>query len=239
MRLNLFLSIILIISLLSCNRAKMKVSDYLKANSTELEVSGKQGWQLNRMLRFGEFKTSEVKGGWQTGSSFHFIIDYQDAEQKYSFDQYDSLGNKTNVYCVATLSAEHFKTLDGLVTIPVNAEDLFTAKIVANSGNSIWDLILVNPNRVAFSEETKGELKNGNMQYEIKPVRELEQGSFGPRIIGYDFHYNNQVVAAVQTMDNGIVWISKNLDAEQRLILASACSAIMLREDLEIGDDDL
>jgi len=238
MRLNLVLSIILVISLLSCNPAKMKVSDNLKENSTELEVSDKQGWQLNRVLRFGEFKTSKVKGGWQTGSNFHFIIDFQEIEQKYSFDQKDSLGNKTNVYCVATLKADHFKALDGLVTVPVEAEDVFNAKIVANSGQSIWELTLFNPNRIAFSEDTKGELKFENMHYEIKPVRELEQGSFGPRIIGYDFHLDNQVVAAVQTLDNGMVWLNNNLDADQRLILASACSAIMLREDLELGDDD-
>lgn len=238
MRLNCFIIIILVISILSCNPVVMKVNDNLKENSIALEVSGKQGWQINRVLRFGEFKTSKVKGGWKTGSSLHFIINFEEVEQKYRFDQYDTLGNKTKVYCVGSLEADHFEALGGIFTIPIDVKDVFTAKIVADSNKTIWELILFNPNRIAFTDDVKGELKIENVLFEIQPVRELEQGSLGPKIIGYDFHLNKEIVGAVQTLDNGMVWLSDKLDSGQRIILASACSALMLRDDLEIGEDD-
>ncbi len=230
--------IFLISVFLSCSSVVMKIGDKLKENSVALNVKGKQGWQINRILRFGEFKTSKVKGGWKTGSSLHFIMDFEEQEQKYRFNQYDTLGNKTKVYCVGALKADHFDVFNGIFTIPVDVKDVFSANIIADSNKTIWKLILFNPNQIAFTEDVKGALKFENTQYKIKPVRELEEGSLGPRIIGFDFRLGDEIVAAVQILDDGIVWLSNKLNPEQRLILASACSALMLRDDLEIGEDE-
>jgi len=227
----------IIFSLFACNPAIMKVNPELKKNANALKVKGKQGWQFNRVLKYGQFKTSPVKGGWKTGTSIHFIMDFKEAEQRFKFNQMDTLGNKTKVYCVGKLNADDIDVLGGMLEIPVDVKDVFAATIIADSGKSHWKLVVYNIHQVAFTPEVKGELKFEDYKYNVKPVRELEQGSFGPRIIGFEFLLNEKIVAAVQTMDNGIVWLSNQLADDHKLIISSACSALMLRDDLDDYDD--
>lgn len=229
-------SLIVLVCLLvwSCEPAMMRVDDILKTDAERMDVSGKQGWQFNQVIRFGEFHTSEVKGGWQTGYDIHFVLDFKKAEEKFSFSQFDGSDTKARVFCIGTLNMSEVGLRKSRISVPLDVEDLFHAQIFLESDTLGWDLLLYNPNEIMFEASAKGELKKKEQAIVIQPVRDLEKGSLGPQIVGYLFIDRGAPVCAVQILNNGIVWMRSGLDPELRLVLAAASSALMLRDDLDL-----
>lgn len=232
---NIKIITILFVLLLSsaCSVAVMKVDENLKTNSTVMKVKGLQGWQIRRVIKFGEFKTSKIKGGWKTGSNIHFLVDYKDASQKYEFTQFDGENNSLKLYCAGdlTMFSTPFPKTD--IKIPLNVEDVFKAHIQSVDTNEEWELTMTNPNEIAFQGLSAGELVGKGHVYQIQPVRKLEKGSLGPKIIGYKFVKENKSIAAVQTLGSGKVWMWDELIFTDKLVLAAACSALMIRDDLD------
>jgi len=219
--------------LFACSPFVMHVDDQLKIQGTELKVKGLQGWQICRVLSFGEFKTSKVKGGWKTGTEFHLLINFKNAQQKFSFTQFNGSGESVEVYCAGNLNMKSVKLLRTQIDIPLDVDDFFKAQIILNDPDSKWELTLTNPNEIAFEKSSHGELVGKDQTYAISPVRELEKGSLGPKVIGYKFTLDDVSVAAVQTLNGGKVWLSNHLTGDEKIVLAAASSALMFRDDLD------
>ena len=212
----------------ACSIVVMEVDENLKSNCTIMKVKGLQGWQLRRVIKFGEFKTSKIKGGWKTGSNIHFLVDYKDASQKFEFTQFDGANNTLHVFCAGdlTMFSTHFPKTE--FKIPLNVEDVFKAHIQSDDSDEKWELTMTNPNEIAFQGLSLGELIGDRQVYQIYPVRKLEKGSLGPKIIGYKFEKESESVVAVQTLGSGKVWMSDELINKDKLVLAAACSALMI-----------
>jgi hypothetical protein len=232
-----YISVILLCTIIGCKPVIMNIDPHLKSTSQPMKVIGTQGWQLKKVIKFGEFETSIIKGGWQTGSSFHFLADFEKSQQKYSYIQYDGNGNSTQVFCVGKMKRTKVHVLNSKISIPIDVTDLFTTKIIIDSDSNVIDLVLYNPNEMMFEDSSEGYLTGPMMNYRILPNRELETGSFGPKIIGYEFHDDGQIVAAVQLLNGGIVWLNDSLNGRDKLVLASACTAILLRD--ELGENEI
>lgn len=230
---------ILLLAIFGCKPVLMKIDPHLKSTSQPMKVTGIQGWQLKKVIRFGEFSTSIIKGGWKTGSSFHFLANFENAEQKYSYTQYDADGFSTEVFCVGKMKKTKVQVLTTKITIPIDVSDLFSSKILIVADSTIIDLVLYNPNEIMFEDASEGYLTGLDVDFQILPNRELEKGSFGPKIIGYEFHDEDQVVAAIQLLNGGIVWLNESLNSRDKLVLASACTALLLRDNLDGNEINL
>lgn len=79
----------------------------------------------------------------------------------------------------------------------------------------------------------KGELSNRHTTYTILPVYKFEDAKLPMSdVVGYEFKDGEKVVGAVQVVNNGKVWVSQQLSADARMVLASGMASLLLYEKL-------
>jgi hypothetical protein len=135
-------------------------------------------------------------------------------------------------------------------------EYAFTAAILPlKEKKAPWSLVLINRYDVnknstgkVFDKpyiEEEGYATDGNQNIAIRPLR-LENVKTkdnkdvkvfgGPILSGYELQMNNSPVGLIDILDNRI-WMSNDLDASTRLIVASVSSAILLKRMQDVEKD--
>ena len=132
----------------------------------------------------------------------------------------------------------------------------FTAGIIPSgtSDNDPWSVVISTKGSKAgmFDQpdvEEQGFATNGKETIRITPLRienvkqknGKETKVFGGSLFsGYELRWDDGVVGIIDILDNNI-WIANNLDAHDKLIIASVSSAVLLKrmKDVEKDKDDL
>jgi hypothetical protein len=83
---------LIFLSILSCKVPTLLISENLKENTTVLDVNGRQGWQFNQVISFGDYVTSKIKKGWTRSTDFTFIARFKNANKKLSLHNLDQTG---------------------------------------------------------------------------------------------------------------------------------------------------
>ena len=158
-------------------------------------------------------------------------------------------GLQSDVYCVSRFNAEDLtvgRRENSVVNIALDilghggeSTSMFYAQVFpAEKDQHPWQLVLDNQKSQAKPGRYVGSLyKNEKEFYTVHPVRQLESKGkvrdmpFGS--IGFEFRNPaGKTVAAVSMMDKGMVYLGKT-SAEERFLLANACTAILLQEQIE------
>jgi len=253
-----FVSIVL---LAACTPFKMGVSDSLKQDHDEYAVKGRQGILINQKLSFGEFYTTGIKRSWTNSSSSGFgignagasaaqfenliSIEYIKRKQTIQFGLTDGKVN-TSTYCVAKFNSKDLeigKHPNNVINIGMDlfniggwSESTYYVQIYSKEGTRPWEMLIDNQAAQARSKSYTGLLTHSKEQYyTIVPVSQLEKnGKTGNALaaIGFEFRdASGKAVAAVSLIDKGMVFMGK-LEAEERLLLANACTALLLQEEI-------
>jgi len=234
---------IVIFGLNSCASLKSGLAGQndLRENAIEMKVTGRKGWTFNKCLKFGRFYTSKFySGSMKTDSEepgnngWHFNLfeeSYSNTKQHFQFKQYDSLGNSAEVMCTAMRNAKTIHYTKSLSGEDVYVDD-YKVDIYLNgleykivfSKDSIYS-ILIDGKLITIIHDYK---------YDLKEKQIFE---------GILFKQDNLVVAAVNTLSNGIywsknmneglVWIRNNLENNCKLLIAAISTAILLKPNLE------
>jgi hypothetical protein len=231
----LFIGLTLLV-LVSCKTPDLLLSADLKSDNMSYEVKGRQGLLINQVISYGPYTTSKIKRGWTMSYDIPFILRFQGSKERLSFSQFTSDSLKANVFCVGKIKSSEYEIIDDIFGIPVNYENTFTGTIVQTTTN-FWEFIIFNPDAGYGSGEyaTSGFAKSRTGEtIEIKPVKFLEnhKGLKSIDNYGFEFVFENKTIAAVSAMNEGKVWMSKQIDAEQRLVLSALCSAILIKSNL-------
>lgn len=80
----------------------------------------------------------------------------------------------------------------------------------------------------------KGYIRSGNIQLDLERTMSTEKFSLMPMHIGYYIYYNNELVAVVQNMIHGNVYISSTLDRKLLPLVVNASAALLTYYDLEV-----
>jgi hypothetical protein len=136
-------------------------------------------------------------------------------------------------------------------------EYAFTAAILPLTAQNSepWSLVLINKYDVAkdtarklFDKpyvEEEGYATNGKESIAIRPLHidkvTTKNGKdtkvFGGKMLsGYEIQWDGGVVAVIDILDNNI-WLANNLDANDKLILSSISSAILLKRMQDVQKD--
>jgi hypothetical protein len=259
---QLFIAATVLISFASCSPFKMAVHEDLKPAYDELSVKGRQGILIKQKMSFGEFSTNTVKRSWTRGTSSRKGLGYIDPNRmewiniisteyinkkqtvRYSLN---SDGMQSDVFCVSRFKAKDFNILKENSLLNV-ALDIFGAGGESSSMYYVqifpsdkehrpWELALDNQESQEKPRKYIGYLaKSKTEYYTLHPVRQLEKKGkvsnmpFGS--IGFEFRNPaGKTVAAVSMMDKGLVYLAKTI-AEERFLLANACTAILLQEQI-------
>jgi hypothetical protein len=118
-----------------------------------------------------------------------------------------------------------------------------------------WSLVLINKYdirndtaRRLFDRpyvEEEGYVTNGKENIAIRPLRldkvttasGKETKVFGGKMLsGYELQWDGGVVGIIDILDNNI-WIANNLQPDEKLVIASAASAILLKRMQDVEKD--
>jgi len=219
----------------------------------------RRGWDFGSSLQYTKFRMRPEEAILQVfniGTENHSLKEKRNLQ----YSLYD--GNMaTDIYATEKFSEKQliYKSNNpwiGDASKTSRYDYAFTAAIVplGMRQKATWSLVLVNrydarndTARKLFDRpyvEEEGYATNGSQRVAIRPLRsdkivtsrKQEQKLLKPVLAGYELQVDQQVIGLVDLLDNSI-WLANSLDKEQRVIIASIGTAMLLRKDKTELDD--
>ena len=222
----------------ACTIPAIRVDPNLQTDADVYPVDGRQGWQIRQVLSFGEFHSGPVKRGWTRGYDYPFILRFSGASEKLEFTTTGPSGSRADVFVLGKLSEIDFTKFRQFFDVNLRSNDVF-AGTVALAPSRHCDFYVDDLNQNVTAGETRGVITGLGADIEIRPIWHLENGtrSWDTRPLGFEFVENGVVTGAVETVNDGRVWLNRELADEKRLVIASVASALLLRSDLADHND--
>ena len=207
----------------ACTTAQMRVGPAL-ASSAPLEVSGANPRTWNTPIRFGPWATSTAREGGTWDFGYRLLgIDANFAFQPYRLTVSNGR-SPVRAECItpaATLSRNDLSVDPSFGRIPALACGFLGA------GEGTLRL------RTTATNAEEGEIAFGNERWTIRSVRNFEGSSIpSSEPLGYEISRDGRVIAAVETINRGRVWMDAALDEEDGARLAAVATALLLYEPL-------
>ncbi len=232
---SLFFSLLLCLS--ACTTPQLLVSNDLKSNTTVMAAKGRQGWQFNQVIRYGDYTTSKVKRGWTRSSDIKFVVRFQKAQNKLSFTQMTPDNQQAEVLAVGKFQNNELELLNGFMSISLKYENTFAGTILPNDKTfAVWDFIIHNPDASMPRDIDLGLARNdAGDEILIRGVKKLEgQGKWAQfDNLGFEFIHNGQSIGAVSTLNNGQVWMKNDVSPQLKLAVSSISTSLLVRHSLQ------
>jgi len=227
---NIALFVVFFVFLQACKTPDIRIHPDLKAESTRYTVSGKQGWMINQVVRFGDYSTSRIRRGWTVKYDIPFILRFQGASEKLSYIQYNADSMRAEVSAIGKFRNTELPIINEYFGIPLNYKHYFAGTVFVPSSGKHYDFILYNPNNNWVVLKTNGYIKGSGLNYDIVGVRKFEgRKSWSIENFGYEFYDGPKARGAVEIINNGKVWLHDSLSEEHKLVLAAISTALMIR----------
>jgi hypothetical protein len=203
--------------------------DTLRSSAVEMNVSGRSDWTFKKSVVYGLFHTdtfnigstkvnNDRPRGLPIGDD---IARYTTANQGFHFTQYDSAGDSIGVQCFATRNAKTSQ-YSNLMADEISI-DRYEMNLSINNGEKVFlTYIKGAPLAVPFGKDTVK--MTDEYKYDTKEKMVFQ---------GILFTKSKETVAAVSLMNEGVVWIKKDLDNECKLVIAAISTAMLVRPNLE------
>lgn len=217
----------------SCTTPNIVVDQKLLQENEAMAVKGRQGWQINQVINFGDYSTSKVKRGWTSTYNIPFVVHFEGAKEKLHFTQYGANEQSADVFCISQFTNHNLPLLGDFFNIPLEYEDYFAGTIYQASPTNNWDFIIYTPDGGTIKNTTAGFIKNDDSYIEIRGVRTMEKQKYLLKldVYGYEFFLDGVSIGAVQTVNNGRVWIDKTQPDSIKLAIAAVATGVILRHD--------
>ncbi|WP_205503543.1 hypothetical protein [Rufibacter psychrotolerans] len=231
-----------LVGVTSCSVPQLRVSEAMTQEATVLPVVGRPAFRLSlgqeKGFGFGAYKLEDPQRGWTRKATYGEGSPLQVAEglQKYSFGVRDTLRQQTWwVQAAARLNATTVQAAGWSVDLDRQREFLQVAFRSPESGE--WRMALADPGNYLERKDFVGKISNGTQEIEVFPLYKWEGKSLpSGTVLGYEFSRGGHVLATVQTVNSGKVWMKNTLSPDLRQVLASACGALLLYNQL--GQDN-
>ena len=213
--------------LTACQLARMQVSRDL-ADVQPYEVDRSSWRKPNDPLSFGSWRTTRIRVGWGEFRSTPVpigksVLDFQRFVQPYRVDVVASNG-VISAECVARAEAVGYKdwSLDSgaLQGIPPLHCSYF--------GAAEGEMELLEMPTLAGSEE--GSIDFGLSHWHVQSVNRIEGGRGPTNTVGYEIRRDQEVIAAIEIMNRGRVWMSPELTPLEQDRVASVAMALLVYE---------
>lgn len=214
--------------------------------ATPLPVTGKQ--LFKRSYQFGEFGTAQVREGWLSTSTRNLgggwlapvWFDQTRARRKSSFTMQPIDGTSWQAQCAFYAHSDELRltpSMNTLLGASLYSEEMYSSIIQAPDRPS-WQLVLQAQNEIGRRPQfARGTFSNGDSVLQVRPIAQLLRRDgkamtlpFGAPI-GYEFvRPDGSVVAAVELMGRGRVWVRPALSPEVRGPVAAAVTAMLMHQ---------
>jgi hypothetical protein len=218
-------------AVLSCAMLKPGLvgQDALRNSAAEMNVSGRSGWAFKKSVVYGPFHTDTFSTGSPKVNNDRprnrligdDLTRYTTASQDFHFTQYDSAGDSINVQCLATRNAKIAQYSN--LMADESSIDRYEMNLSKNNSEKVFLTYKKwTPLAVSFGKDSV------TMTDEYKPDKK-EKMVFQ----GILFTRSGETVAAVCLLDEGFVWIKKDLDNECKLLIAALSTSMLVQPNLE------
>lgn len=239
MRKNLLQTAILLCAatFCSCQTPSVILSKDLHENTAVMTVKGRQGWQINQIIRFGNYTTSKVKRGWTSGYDISaFVLRFQKAREKLSFTQTAPDGSQAEVLAVGKFQNTEYELLRGFVGYSIRYENTFAGSIIpAGSEDNTWEFMVYNPEgSLSVTAECGMAKDKAGREILIRGIRQMDQQPKWMQFANYGFEFiqHGQSIGAVSTINNGKVWIRNDIDPDLKLVLSAMATSLLVRHNV-------
>lgn len=219
----------------------MRLPEALQDNAELYTVDGRDGWRINQLITFGEFRAGPVTRGWTRGYDYPFLVRFSGASEKLQFPLVDQHGGQAQVFCFGKLRETDLRAFKDYFDVSLHATDTFTCSVSSASGDT-YDFYVSNMNvqQNLDYKTMQGSLRGGGTEYQLRSVWRLDNGqrSLDTQPLGVEFIRDGQAIAAVETVNEGRVWLRNGLDKSSRLAIAASASALLLRSGLAEHNDN-
>lgn len=226
----LLLGLLGLLALSSCKTPQHQVKRHSDAEMDVYPVEGRNSWRWKRKVTAGEFTADTFKGGWVGSYEFPFFLNFRGSKEKFSFVQHDIHGNRAVVMAVDRFKTVEVPVVRNYFNIPIQYEQIFAGSVYLPTRNKAYDFWLNYPDANTRITRTEGYILLPGGRVDITGVQQLEGMAFKlPANLGYNFLINGEVVATVDAINQGTIYLKKELDSETRLILIAVANGIMQR----------
>lgn len=218
----------------ACSTPHIAIDRQLQTHTQELPVKGRQGWQINQVLTLGDYRTGKVERGWTKSYDIPFVVRFSGASERLGFDLFDPAGGRTHVLVVGKLREQDMPLFRDLFRVNLNSRDLFTGTVVVQEQDG-FDFYIANLNQNNWFREASGVIRGRDVAVDIRPVQRLDSGKkmLSQQAPGFEFVMDGKVVGAVETLNEGRVWLRNDLSADVKTIITGVSAALLLRTDLD------
>ena len=214
--------------LTACTPALMRIDEPLKAEGVFNPLSQKAGLFDAKPYVIGDFRTTKLDLSWAKGRGGSLAaagmgqLDTQ-MHQSVTFTLLDTkLKKSLDASCKWTRHREAVK-IDKLTTS--SETQAVSCTLQPQGGGEPWSLTL----QTSAMEAMSGSLKRGSDEYVVASEQETESGYKVMDPLGYSFRHKDQAAAQVVISTEPGIWLHKALLEEQRLVLASASTALLIK----------
>ncbi len=233
---NLLQFILLVSSLVwasGCQTARMAVPADLEMNAEVFPCSGRQGFVWTEKFTFGPYAVTDVSRGWTRRFAWGVgEFEQSNTKQAYEFRMTAPGGAIWAGQAATGVKKNDLKgmVLGGELTWGLSHALNFVIRIGKDQAKPLWSLIMGQGSR---DKLIKGALTDGATTYTVEGTDRLE-GSPMPLMeaSGYLISKNGRFVAAVEVINEGSVRFAAGLPAEERDLLATAASGLLLFKDI-------
>lgn len=210
--------------------AQMRLPEALAA-APRLPVTGRQGWKRNQRLQFGAVRIFDVDRSLSKGGDLGILF-YRGSKrrQRFGFSVAEGEGAVWRGAAATNLRRRTLGEAADGGAIALTDRSGFGAHLApADAPQDLWVLELSE----RWERSLRGTLRGAGGVFTVKGTNRLA-GTPLPmgETSGYAIEWGSQVLAAVEVINDGAVWIAPDLRPEHRAPLMAAIAALLLFEDL-------
>ncbi len=227
----LFLTIGIGFFALGCTPIRMSVPPQLQDQGISLPVERSlwRGALVKEDMNFGDYQVHHVERDWTDKQGINTWIGGQvEATQRYRFHLQQNNAQSLEGRCFVSGKKTSIRPLAAL-RISSQQEALLCAFQQPRETASRWKLNIRTEGDIA----AQGWLEIEDTRIRIQANHSIAGSSFPlAQPSGYVFRLEGQVIAAVEILGKGTIWLSKNLPASYREPIATASAALLLHQNL-------
>ncbi len=225
--------ILLAFLLAGCQSARMAIPADLEARSEAFPCVGRGGFTVTERFSFGPYQVTDVHRGWTRRVTWGIVFyEHSNARQQYEFTLQAPSGKTWHGQAATGATQEDLKTMvaRGELTLGLSRKIDFVARIGQPGEDQAWTLVLSEGNG---RSPLKGSFSRADSAYHIEGSRQLA-GSTIPLMenAGFLVRKGPRLVAAVDGINAGSVFLDRELSPAEREPLAAAAAALLLYRDI-------
>ncbi|WP_321281748.1 hypothetical protein [Marinifilum fragile] len=221
-------------TLIQCKIAEVIINEDLEQSTSPMLVTGNNDLSFkDKVIEFGDFSTSKVHESLneEKRKSGFMKISFESSEEIFSFTQFCQNEKCLQVECVSVYLNKEMPMFGEFLSYDLKSKNYFAGTLYCKNTFILRDFVVYFSDEV-FKPKAKGFVNFSPQQkIIIKPAFISKSKIFQIDPEGYEFLLNDKTIAAVETINNGRVWMRPDLDEEMKLVLAGVSTALLLNRN--------